>query len=50
METEKEYVQGAVELRINTIIYSANFKFGNQYIVCKFLSATAPFILSLIYE
>ena len=33
---------GAVALRINTTIYCANFKFANQYIVCEFLSATAP--------
>ena len=31
----------AVALRINTTIYCANFKFANQYIVCKLLSATA---------
>ena len=34
--------KGAVALRINTTVYCANFKFANQYVVCKFLSATAP--------
>ena len=35
---------GAVVLRINATIYCANFKFASQYIVYKFLSATAPFL------
>ncbi|AKJ88398.1 hypothetical protein IYC_11754 [Clostridium sporogenes PA 3679] len=33
---------GAVALRINPTIYCVNFKFAKQYIVCKFLYATAP--------
>lgn len=32
---------GAVALKINTTIYCANFKFAQQYTVCKFLSVTA---------
>ncbi len=33
----------AVTLRINPTTYCVNFKLAKQYIVYKFLNATAPF-------